>query len=457
MPLVLLTLMLGFGQEITPDHPEPAVVVRTGSDHLAPTYTREIAAILDRRCVGCHRPGQVGPFALTSYRAAAKRASAIAAAVEGGSMPPWHADPRWGQFRNDARLTDPEKALLLGWIAADCPEGNPADRPPPILRTEGWTIDQPDLVVAIPAPFTIPAQGVIAYQSFEVDPGFAEDRWIQAVEIRPGNRRVVHHVTVFLKDPASRHDLDAQGELGSYCLATTTPGAPALTLPPGIAKRVPAGWRFVFVIHYTAIGLIQTDQTSLGLVFADPSTVRQEVATNLLVDPDLTIPPRVANHRVERSQILTADVLLLGMFPHMHVRGKSFRFEATWPDGRTEVLLDVPRFDFNWQNRYELATPRRLPAGTTLRGVAHFDNSAANPANPDPDATVRAGPQSWDEMFNGYYDLVLADQDLTRPPPRLAAIGTTASRFGPVGVAVLAGAALGYRRIRGLPRGPTFP
>ena len=160
---------------------------------------------------------------------------------------------------------------------------------------------------------------------------------------------------------------------------------------------------------------MQTDRTSLGLVFADSKTVKQEVATKLLLDEDLRIPPHAAKHRVEKSYRFDDDVLLLALFPHMHLRGKSFRYEAVYPDGNTEILLDVPRYDFNWQNRYELAEPKRLPAGTTLRCTAHYDNSAGNPFNPDPSATVRAGPQSWDEMFNGYFDVALAEQDLTRP------------------------------------------
>ena len=171
----------------------------------------------------------------------------------------------------------------------------------------------------------------------------------------------------------------------------------------------------MFVIHYSPIGTVQTDRTRIGLLFADPKSVRKEVATKLIFDPALRIPPRAADHRVERSRRFDADVLLLAMFPHMHLRGKSFRYEAIYPDGRAEILLDVPRYDFDWQDRYELAEPKRLPAGTTLRCIAHYDNSPANPANPDPNATVVTGKQSWHEMFNGYYEFALADQDLTRP------------------------------------------
>jgi hypothetical protein len=192
-----------------------------------------------------------------------------------------------------------------------------------------------------------------------------------------------------------------------------------------MAKRVPAGWRLVFVVHYTTIGTVQTDRTSLGLRFADPSQVKREVATRLMVDFDLCIPPQAADHRVEHTATLDQDMLLLAMFPHMHLRGKSFRYQATYPDGRSETLLNVPRWDFNWQNRYELATPKLLPAGTVLHCVAHYDNSTANAANPDPNITVRTGPRSEDEMFNGYYDLARADAEypaLQRPSSWLARV-----------------------------------
>jgi peroxiredoxin len=379
------------------------------------TYCRDIAPILRRRCVECHRPDQIGPFSLTSYRQAAGWAGAIADAVEEGRMPPWHADPRYGRFANDARLTDRERRLIVEWAQTGAPEGDAADLPPPSVYPNGWRIPEPDRVVSMPEPFSVPATGIVDYQSFEVDPGFQQDMWVRGAEIRPGNRKVVHHCNVFLKAPGGRNGIDAQGELGSQCLAATTPGAPPMVLPVGMAKRVPAAWRLVFVVHYTPIGTVQTDKTSIGLIFAAPSAVEKEVATNLLVDPDLCIPPHSSDHRVERSRRFERDVLLFSMFPHMHLRGKSFRYEAIYPDGRLEILLDVPRYDFNWQNRYVLAEPRRLPAGTTLRCVAHYDNSKNNPANPDPDATVVAGKQSWEEMFNGYYDIALADQDLTRP------------------------------------------
>lgn len=380
------------------------------------TYCRDIAPILQTHCQTCHRPGEIAPFSLTSYKDAAGWAETIRDVVAEGRMPPWHADPRYGKYANDPSLSDREKKQLFAWIDGGCPQGDAAELLPPPTFPQGWRIPTPDRVVSMPEPFTVPAEGTIEYQYFVVDPGFGEDRWIQAAEVRPGNRAVVHHCNVFLQPPGSS-DIQPQGELGSYCLVAAAPGTPPLVLPEGMAKRVPAGWRIVFVLHYTAVGTIQTDRTALGLKFADPRTVKKEVATQLMYDLDLCIPPGAPAHRVSQTWQVNREVLLLAFFPHMHLRGKSFRYEALYPDGTSEILLDVPRYDFNWQNRYELAEPKRLAAGSRLRCTAIYDNSSNNPANPDPTAEVRAGQQSWDEMFNGYFDVVLADEDLTRPVP----------------------------------------
>jgi hypothetical protein len=327
------------------------------------------------------------------------------------------ADPRHGKFANDPSLTPAEKETLLSWIAAGCPEGNRADLPAPAHFSEGWTIPGPDLVVSMPEPYTVPAEGVIEYVHISVDPGFHEDRWVKAAEIMPGNKAVVHHCNIFLQPPGHEDpaDLGEVGKLGSFCLTMTAPGTPPMTLPDGMAKRIPAGWRIVFVMHYQVIGSVQTDQTRLALTFADPATVKQEVATKLMFDRTLRIPPHAAHHQVSETWAVRRDLLLLSFFPHMHLRGKSFRYELIHPDGSEEILLDVPRYDFNWQHRYLLARPRRIVAGSQIRCTAVYDNSADNPANPDPGAEVRAGTQSWDEMFNGYFDVALADEDRTAP------------------------------------------
>ncbi len=398
---------LGLALSLLPSGADPAGTV---------TWCRDVAPIVQRHCQVCHRAGQVGPFEIRTYRDAADRAETIREAVADGRMPPWGANPAFGHFRDDPSLGEREKQQLLAWVDGDCPEGNPADLPPPAVFADGWSIGPPDAVVSMPAPFTVPARGVVEYQSFTVDPGFREDRWVVAAEIRPGNRKVVHHCNVFLQPPGVEGVWE-QGTLGSYCLAAMAQGTPPLVLTDGMAKRIPAGWKLVFVMHYTPIGLEQTDRTSIALRFAERSSMKKEVATKLMLEPNLRIPPGEPDYRVEQTWRVNDDVLLLAFFPHMHLRGKSFRYEAVYPDGREEILLDVPRFDFAWQFRYALTEPKRLPAGSLLRCTAVYDNSKGNPANPDPSQWVYTGTQSWEEMFNGYFDVALADQDLTRPVP----------------------------------------
>jgi hypothetical protein len=381
------------------------------------TWCRDVAPIVQRHCQVCHRAGQVGPFSLNSFAAVSARAELIGEVITAGRMPPWSADPAHGRFSNDPSLTPAEMKTLLDWIAAECPEGDPAELPPPAVFPEGWLIGNPDMVVSMPVEFPVPAAGVVEYQSFVVDPGFNEDRWVTAAEIRPGNRKVVHHCNVFLQPPGASEEVWEQGSLGSYCLAAMAQGTPPMTLPDGMAKRIPAGWKLVFVMHYTPIGMEQTDRSSIGLRFTPAAAVRKEVATKLMAEPCLNIPPGDANYRVEQTWRLNDDVLLLAFFPHMHLRGKSFRYEATYPDGSTEILLDVPRFDFAWQMRYALSVPKQLPAGSLIRCTAIYDNSKENAANPDPSKWVNTGTQSWEEMFNGYFDVALANQDLTRPIP----------------------------------------
>jgi peroxiredoxin len=415
------------------------------------TWSRDVAPIVQRRCQVCHRPGQSAPFSLLSYDDAVAWSGAMGEVIEEGRMPPWGADPKHGKFSNNQSLTAEEKSTLLAWIAGGCVEGNRADLPAPRRFPEGWSIPGPDLVISLPEPQTVPAEGVVDYLYISVDPGFREDRWVKAAEVMPGNKAVVHHCNVFLQPPGvADPELMAEvGKLGSFCLTMMAPGTPPQVLPDGMAKRIPAGWRIVFVMHYQTIGSVQTDRTSLGLTFADPATVKQEVATKLMYDLDLRIPPRDPAHRVTQTWTVNHDILLVSLFPHMHFRGKSFRYEVLGRDGKEEILLDVPRYDFNWQQRYELAEPIRVPAGSRIRCTAVYDNSADNPANPNPDAEVRTGKQSWEEMFNGYFDVVLADEDMTRPVPWWERLWEGAQRVcrPPVAVlGVLFGVPFLYRR-----------
>ncbi len=398
------------GRPVSHPH-EPAVGCLIGRARRADessevTYSRQISRILQQHCVSCHRPGEIGPFALTEYEEVAGWAEMIWEVVEQGRMPPWHASSEFGRFRNENRLSDEEKQLIRRWVEAGAPRGNPAELPDLIQWVAGWQLPrQPDLVIPITSqPFTVPATGEVRYQYFVVDPGFTEDKWIEAAELQPGNRAVVHHILVF----ARRSPLDAdEGGLRGF-LVGYVPGLRVEPLPPGMAKRIPAGSKLVFQVHYTPIGTPQQDQSRLGLIFADPAKVTHEVITTSAVQRQLHIPPNESNYRVEATRApLPFDALLLALMPHMHLRGKSFRYEAIFPDGSREVLLDVPRYDFNWQTAYRLYEPKLLPAGTRMHCIAHYDNSAKNLNNPDPNRWVTWGDQTWDEMMIGYFDIAL--------------------------------------------------
>jgi peroxiredoxin/mono/diheme cytochrome c family protein len=388
--------------------------VKTPKKDGAVTYSRQVARIFQNRCVECHRPGEIAPFALTSYKEAVGWAEMIGEVVREQRMPPWHADPAHGKFSNDARLTPQERSDVEQWIADGAPEGDPKDLPKPVEFASGWRISKPDVVLRMPKPFKVPATGTVQYQYITIDPGFTEDKWISEAECRFGDRTVVHHIIVFVLPPEKRQSA-GRAEVFSDFLVASAPGAPPMKLAKGMAKMAPAGSKFVFQMHYTPNGTATEDQSSIGLVFADPKTVKRQAATRSVATQDFVIPPGADNHRVESRHVLASDTLMLEYLPHMHVRGKSFRYTAVYPDGRREILLDVPHYDFNWQNTYTLAEPKRLPRGTTIECVAHFDNSANNPANPDPKSPVRWGDQTWEEMMIGFYNMAVADQDLSQP------------------------------------------
>lgn len=362
------------------------------------TYANQIARLLQNRCVECHRDGEVAPFALTSYEEVAGWAPTMREVVADGRMPPWFANPEHGKFSNDARLTADEKRLLDEWVDNGCPQGDPADLPEPRQFTTGWQIPQPDQVVAIrEEPVDVPAEGVVAYRYYTVDPGFTEDKWIKAAECRPDNRRVVHHIVAIFLPPG----VPVRGMRGA--MVGYAPGMPPTQFPDGVAMLVPAGSKVLFQMHYTPDGAPEKDRSTLGLVFADPSEVKKRIGGGMAANRSFEIPPGAGNYEVTSRHVFDKDVRLLTLTPHMHLRGKSFRYEAEYPDGRREVLLDIPRYDFNWQLRYHLADPKLLPKGTQLHCVAHFDNSPENVANPDPTKTVRWGDQTWEEMMIGYY------------------------------------------------------
>lgn len=372
------------------------------------TYSNQIARLFRDRCVECHRAGEIAPFALDNYKKAAGWSDMILEVVSDGRMPPWHADPKHGKFRNERRLTDAEKQLIKDWVAAGAPEGDPKELPESKSYTEGWQLPKaPDAVIAMRnRPYDVPAEGVVRYQYFMADSGFKEDKWISAHEIIPGNRAVVHHVLIFARKPGDPN-LPGEGGLFGF-LSSYVPGLRSEPYPPGMAKRIPAGSQLIFQIHYTPIGSKQQDLTKVGFVFMDEKDVKYEVKTTSAVQRRINIPPGDANWQTEAtSPASPAGALLLGFSPHMHLRGKAMSFEGVFPDGTKEMLLDVPNYDFNWQTFYRLAEPRTIPKGTRIHAVAHYDNSENNLSNPNPGKSVRWGDQTWDEMMIGYFDLAV--------------------------------------------------
>lgn len=376
------------------------LIGRRKSEHKAApiTYSNQIARLLQSRCLECHRPGRVAPFSLTSYAQARGWAEMIREVVTDGRMPPWHADPRFGAFSNDRSLTSAERETFLAWIEQGCPKGDDKDLPPPAPRLEAWSIGEPDVILTMERPFTVPARapkGGIPYQHIVVPTNFGEDVWVQAAEARPGNRAVVHHVLAFIRSPESGLENPEDKVLVGHA-----PGDQPLVLPPGVAMRIPKGADLLFQMHYTANGVEQTDRSSVGLVFAKQPP--EHIAyTRTINNLDFAIPPGANNYVVHSAFTFPSNATILSLMPHMHLRGKSFQYELTYPNGRSEIILSVPKYDFSWQSTYRLTTPLQVPAGTKVECTGTFDNSADNPNNPDPTQEVRWGDQTWEEMMGG--------------------------------------------------------
>lgn len=368
------------------------------------TYSKQVARILQKNCLECHRDGEIAPFAMSDYDEVAGWAETIAEVIQDQRMPPWHADPQHGHYQGERLMSEADKQLVYEWVKQGAPQGDPADLPKPPEYLAGWRLPrEPDLVVAMRSkPFEVPAEGVIEYQYFAADPHLKEDTWIQAADIVPGARGAVHHVIVFISPPAeqARRGL---GWLGAY-----VPGQGSMELPPGQARLVPAGSKFIFQMHYTPTGSVEKDLTKMGLVFADPETVREEVISLYAANGRFEIPPHDSNYRVDaKLNYFPPGSRLLGMGPHMHSRGKSFRFTGVWPDGSKKILLDVPQYDFNWQHNYRLIEPITPEPGFAIECSAHFDNSKSNLVNPDPSASVRWGDQTFEEMMIAFFEVAV--------------------------------------------------
>lgn len=369
------------------------------------SYARDVAPILLNKCVPCHNANGTGPFAFSSHRKAAGWANMTREVLLTDRMPPWTADPAHGDFVNDSGLTPAEKRTLVAWIDAGAPadEGDDplaAYEPPPATK---WKLGAPDKVLILPEPFTVPAEGTVEYQLIEVPTGLTEDRWIRGIEVRPGNPKVVHHCLVFIQYPEDRKHQEPRVSAGANgFFAGFVPGAEPAFYPEGTGKFMPAGATLLFQMHYVTTGREEVDQTEMGLYFHD-APPKNRLLTQAAYKADFEIPPGDPDYTVFADEYIGENATLYALSPHMHYRGSRMKYTAVYPDKRREILLSVPNYNFDWQHTYRLAEPRKLPRGTRIVVTGAFDNSPLNPYNPDPNAEVHFGDQTWEEMFIGYY------------------------------------------------------
>jgi mono/diheme cytochrome c family protein len=394
-----------------------AAMTAAGGQDQPPTFYKDVLPLLQQHCQACHRPGEPGPMPLLDYAGTKPWAGAIVQAITSRQMPPWFADPSIGHFRNDRSLSETEIRTITAWVDAGAPAGDPKDAPKPVDWVEGWAIGQPERVFTMPASFNVPTSGVLPYQYVIVPTHFQHDTWVHLAEVRAGDRAHTHHIVVSVREPGSKwlagepigipfalNPHDAGGGVPGEFLAGYGPGALPELLGPGQAKLIRAGSDLVFQLHYTTNGQPGCDRSRIGLVLSHEPP-RARVLMLAAANIHFLIPPGDPDYEVNAKITLQANATLVSLLPHMHLRGKSFEFRAVFPDGRTQTLLRVPHYSYNWQLSYYLAKPLALPAGTTIECTAHFDNSAANPLNPDPTRAVRFGPQSWDEMMIGYFEV----------------------------------------------------
>jgi hypothetical protein len=391
------------------------------------TFYRDVLPILQQHCQTCHRPGEIASsIPLVTYQQTRQWASGIRDATRSKAMPPWFADPCCGHFSNDPSLTTDAISILAAWADTAAPAGNSGDAPPSPPWTTGWNIPQPDIVLQMPKPVEIPAHGDMEYTYEIVPTNFTEDRWVQMSEMRPSSRAHVHHAVVYVRPPNSdwlrgapvgipftasalgdEHLRHQAHETKSDMLLVYAPGSSPDQWLDGMAKFVPAHSDLVFQMHYTTDGHAASDQTSMGLVFAKQPPSQRVITLQLANDHDtIPIPPVADNYRVEVHGTIPNDCTLLSFFPHMHLRGKRFEYNIVHADKSRETLLRV-NYDFYWQLSYRLAQPRPLKAGTELEAIAWYDNSRKNRHNPDPDAAVTWGDQTYNEMMVGFFDVAV--------------------------------------------------
>lgn len=368
------------------------------------TWHSRVSRIIQANCQECHRDGENGPFELMTYAQVKAQRGMIKKVVKNRTMPPWFADETVGHWRNDRSLSERDREDLLAWLDNGLPEGDAKDAAQERKWPQGWRIGRPEAVLELPEVQKIPAKGEVKYRYVNVETNFEEDRWVQAMEIRPTAPQVVHHVLVFLKyprkHPRAKEQPNDMGGLNGYFMGMV-PGQGHVQFPEGQAKFLPKGATLVFQLHYTANGAEAEDKTKMGLIFA-PGAPAVEVHTKGIANTFFRIPAGADNHAITASWTLPQAARILSFDPHAHVRGKAWRYEVLWPDGKRETILEIPRYDFNWQLLYELAEPLDLPKGAKIIVTAWYDNSDKNPANPDPKADVFFGEQTWEEMMIGY-------------------------------------------------------
>jgi mono/diheme cytochrome c family protein len=368
------------------------------------TFTKDVAPILYKSCVECHRPTMFAPMSLLTYDEARPYARSIKQRVVARVMPPWGADPAHGRFKNDPRLSQAEIDTIAAWVDGGAVKGADADLPNAPQFADGWTIGKPDAVFTMEEDFQIPATGVIPYQYLRVPMHVTEDKWIQAIEIRPSANAQVHHVLAYTQ-PAGQ-PINQGGALGPTNIGGVTPNKPGITFEPGVARLLRGNSDLIMQMHYTTNGKPATDRTRIGVIYAkQPPTKLQ--AGGMVLQPRFVIPAYDGNAEVKGTTKLERDTVMTSLTPHMHVRGKDMIYIAHYPDGTSETLLSVPKYDFNWQITYELATPKVLPKGTEVEVIAHFDNSPGNKFNPDPSKDVKWGDQTFEEMMIGFWSTVV--------------------------------------------------
>jgi hypothetical protein len=411
--LLLITSVIAVGQAPAPSR-------------RSPSFYKNILPILQQKCQSCHRPGEIAPFPLMTYKQTKSWVGAIRADVVNRKMPPWFADSCCGHFANDPSLTAQQLQTIEDWVQAGAPEGDPRDAPPAQNWTQGWNISAPDQVMQMPIAVKLPADGDVEYTYEIVPTNFTEGKWVQMSEFRPTARDHVHHAVVYIRPPESDwlrgapvgvpftastlHDPHLMHEAHftlADLLLVYAPGISPDSWPDGIAKFIPANSDLIFQMHYTTNGHAATDQTSIGLVFAKEKPKQRVLTLQLANENDkIPIPPNTDNYRVEVHGTLPNDATLLSFFPHMHLRGRKFEYNIVHADGSRETLLQV-RWDFYWQLSYRPVEPRFLPAGTKLEAIAWYDNSKNNPHNPDPNSAVEWGDQTYNEMMVGFFDVAV--------------------------------------------------